>query len=158
LGEIGSGAGAFVRIPGSASLVTAVPGAVGERSSIGRRGPALEVPITSRMGLWTNDGTAEIDISEYVRNSFGSLNGGVLGFVVAAAAEAATGWPAADVTLRYLGQTKVGPARATSRVLRSTASHAVVDVKVEDVGAGGAPLARAAVTTTPPPVGGPVAG
>jgi acyl-coenzyme A thioesterase PaaI-like protein len=101
------------------------------------------------MGLRVRGGTAELDRTDYVRNSFGTINGGCLGFLVAAVAESATGWTAADVTLRYLGQTKVGPARATASVIRRTADHAIADVTVRDVGAGGALLARALVGATP---------
>lgn len=149
LGPVGVGAASFVRIPGSASRVTAVP-AIGERTTMARTAPALDVPVTERMGLRVRDGAVELDAREYVSNSFRSLNGGVLGFVVVAAAEAATGRPAADVTLRYVGQTKVGPALATSRVVRTATDHAVVDVTVVDAGAGDLPLVRATVTTVGP--------
>jgi acyl-coenzyme A thioesterase PaaI-like protein len=148
LRDIGTTTASFVRIPREASLVSELP-AIGERSRMDRVAPAFTGPITERMGLRVRGGTAELDRTDYVRNSFGAINGGCLGFLVAAVAESATGWTAADVTLRYLGQTKVGPARATGSVIRRTADHAIADVTVRDVGAGGALLARALVGATP---------
>lgn len=148
LGPAGTGAASFVRIPGSASRLTGKLAAIGERSTMDG-GAASPLPLTERMGLRVVGGAVELDATEYVSNSFGSLNGGVLGFVVAAAAEAATAWPAVDVTLRYVGQTKAGPARATGTVVRRAGTHAVVDVTVVDAGAGDAVLARALVTTAP---------
>ena len=53
---------------------------------------------------------------------------------------------AADAYLRYLGQTKVGPARATATIVRQAADHAVCDVVVRDAGADGLLLVRATVT------------
>jgi hypothetical protein len=92
--------------------------------------------------------TAELDQSDYVGNSFGTINGGALGFLVAAAAEAVIGETATDITIRYLDQTKVGPARATTSIVRRSAGHAIADVIVRDIGAGGVPLARALVGAT----------
>jgi acyl-coenzyme A thioesterase PaaI-like protein len=81
-----------------------------------------------------------------VRNAFGTLNGGVVAFLAVAAAEQTTGLSATDLTLRYLGQARVGPARAVGSVVRAAPAHAVSDVQVVDAGAGGLTLARATVT------------
>lgn len=144
----GMGMVSFVRIPRSASQVDERPRpTVGERMGT----PLLSDPVDSiveRMGLRPVDGGVELDSTEFVSNSFGTINGGVLGFAVSAAAEAMTGQVAADVHLRYLGQTKVGPARALATVVRAGADHAVCDVTVRDVGAADALLVRATVTTT----------
>jgi len=148
LGPVGGATAAFVRIPSSSSRVEAAPVVLGERSTMAGEAAMLEAPLTSRMGLRFVDGAAEVDASEYLANSVGSVNGGVLGFLVAAAAEEATGWPAADATLRYLGQTRIGPARATPVVVRRSPDHAVVDVTVRDLGADEHPVVRASVTTT----------
>ena len=148
LGDVGQAIGTFVRIPKDASLIErALPG-VGERSRMELLSPPPEISMLDRMGLRVVDGGAELDSTPYVSNSFGTINGGVLGFLVAAAAEEATGMVAADITLRYVGQTKVGPARATGTVVRHGTDHAAVDVAVRDAGADGALLARALVTTT----------
>ncbi len=143
----GAGAASFVRIPGNASIVARQPQEVGVRTGMAPMGPPLAVPIAERMDLRVGDGAAVLHNHEYVRNSFGSINGGVLGIVVAAAAEDATGMIAADLTLRYVGQTKVGPARATATVVRRASDHAVTDVRVVDTGADDLWLAHTIVTT-----------
>lgn len=148
LGRVGGATGSFVRVPSASSRVEAAPVVLGERSTMASEAAKLETPLTKRMGFRVVDDTVEVDASEYVANSVGSVNGGVLGFLVAAAAEEATGWPAADATLRYVGQTRIGPASATARVVRRSADHAVVDVTVRDLGAGEHPVVRASVTTT----------
>ncbi|HEX4539041.1 MAG TPA: hypothetical protein VH112_02265 [Acidimicrobiales bacterium] len=146
--DVGSVTASFVRIPSEASLVSDLP-AIGVRSQLDRVVASPTGPIAQRMGLHVSGDIAELDRSDYVANSFGTINGGALGFLVAAIAESVIGWTAADVMLRYLDQTKVGPARATASVIRRTADHAVADVTVRDVGADGALLARALVGATP---------
>lgn len=144
LGSAGVATGTFVRIPREASLVERDLPTVGQRMTMERNGPRLSVPVTERMGLRAADGVAELDRQDYVSNSFGTINGGIMGFLVSAAAESATGRTATDLTLRYLGQTKVGPARAVATVIRDD----VCDVRVLDAGADGAVLARAVVSLT----------
>jgi acyl-coenzyme A thioesterase PaaI-like protein len=148
LNTVGSITASFVRIPNEASLVGDLP-ASGVRSQLDRIAPAPTAPITHRMGLRVSGESAELDRTDYVANSFGTINGGALGFLVAAVAESVIGWPAADVTLRFLEQTKVGPAGATAFLIRRSADHAIADVTVRDLGAGGALLARALVGATP---------
>lgn len=147
LGGAGTAAASFARIPREASDVDRPPPQVGQRLTMPLTGPPSDRPLVERMGIRVVDGGAELDRTDYVRNSFGTINGGVLGFLVAAAAEHATGLVAADLVLRYLGQTKVGPARAVATVVRDGADHAVCDVHVRDAGADGSALARATVTT-----------
>ncbi|MCU1484514.1 MAG: hypothetical protein JWN67_1260 [Actinomycetia bacterium] len=143
----GTAAATFARIPRSASEVVRALPSVGERTSMPLLGASRSGAITERMGLRAAHGGVELDRTDYVRNSFGTINGGVLGFLVAAAAEDATGLVAADLVLRYLGQTKVGPAHAAATVVRTGTDHAVCDVRVRDAGADGFLLARATVTT-----------
>jgi acyl-coenzyme A thioesterase PaaI-like protein len=146
----GRGVGTFVRIPREASdVATDRPVAqVGQRMSMPLAGPPPTRPITELMELRSLDGSVELDRRDYVRNSFRTINGGVMGFLVSRAAEDATGMVASDLELRYLGQTKVGPARATATVVRERADHAVTTVTVVDAGADGAVLALATVTLT----------
>jgi acyl-coenzyme A thioesterase PaaI-like protein len=118
-------------------------------------------------------GVAELQITDAVRDSSGRVCLGALitladiactrvalsavapHFVatldlsVTTAARPTDGLVRTDATLRYLAQTKVGPASATASVIRRTADHAIVDVTVRDAGAGGALLARALVGATP---------
>ena len=124
------------------------PPSPGERMSLPATRPPLEGPVTDRLDLRVVDGGVELARSDYVRNSFGTINGGVLGFLCSAAVEEVTGLVPADLELRYLGQTKVGPARATATVVRRREDHVVCDVHVRDAGAGDLLLARATVTAT----------
>jgi acyl-coenzyme A thioesterase PaaI-like protein len=146
----GSATGSFVRIPRDASDVELErPMApLGQRMTMSLDGPPPARPIIELMGLRSVDGSVELERTDYVRNSFRTINGGVLGFVVAQAAENVTGMVATDLILRYLAQAKAGPARATATVLRQRDDHAVADVAVVDAGAGDALLARATVTLT----------
>jgi uncharacterized protein (TIGR00369 family) len=143
----GTGAASFARIPREAAKVNRPPLPIGERSSMPLLAEPYAGPLTERMGLRVAHGGVELDNHDYVQNSFGTINGGVMGFLVSAAAEEATGFVATDLTLRYLGQTKVGPARAVATVVRTGTDHAVCDVRVRDAGADGLLLARATVTT-----------
>jgi acyl-coenzyme A thioesterase PaaI-like protein len=146
--DIGPMTASFVRIPNEASMVGDTS-AIGVPSQLDRVAPSLTGPITQRMGLRVSGDTAELGRTGYVANSFGTINGGALGFLVAAVAESVIGWPAADATLRYLDQTRVGPARATASVVRRTADHAIADVTARDIGVGGRLLVRALVGATP---------
>lgn len=140
----------FVRIPRTASRSGERPlPAIGERMGMPLRSDPVD-SLVARLGLRPVEGGVELDSTEFVSNSFGTINGGVLGYAAAAAAERAAGGVAADVHLRYLSQTKVGPARALATVVRAGADHAVSDVTVRDRGDGGALLVRATVTTTAP--------
>lgn len=144
---MGSGVATFVRIPSSASEVVRPAQVIGERMGMGPVGPAPTVPITTKMGLAVVGDGVELARTDYVRNSFGTINGGVMGLLVCAAAEEVVpGLVASDLLLRYVGQTKVGPARAVATVVRKAADHAVCDVRVTDAGAEHLTLARATVT------------
>ena len=143
LGRAGRGVATFARIPREASLVDRPLPQVGERMTMPASGPPLERHVIQRMGMRHTEGGAVLDMHEYVSNSFGTINGGVLGFLVTAAAEDATGGVGSDVTLRYVGQTKVGPALARATVIRSD----VCEVRVVDRGNGDALLATAMVST-----------
>jgi acyl-coenzyme A thioesterase PaaI-like protein len=143
LGGVGS---TFARIPREASAV------IGSRLVVGQRllqpliGPPPDAFILGRMGLRVVDGGIDLELGDYVRNSFGTIHGGALAFLVTAAAEGATGMVGADLLLRYLGQTAVG-ARAEATVVRSGPDHAVCDVRVVESGGGARLLAQATVTT-----------
>ncbi|MBV8949485.1 MAG: hypothetical protein JOZ99_01310 [Actinobacteria bacterium] len=150
---VARGLATFARIPRGASAASAAFDPV---DTIGRRrsmSPAGGVPcaaLTERIGLRVVDaasGVVELPITDYVRNSFGAINGGVLGMVVQDAAEAALPqFAATDVQIHYLAQARAGAARAATTVLRRGAGHAVCAVEVIDVAGGGTTLALATVT------------
>ncbi len=155
----GAGLMTFARLPRAATVLaeerpgSAHPGRPG-RSTLAHEDSRLSEPLLDRIGLRLLDGPAgrvELDRSEYVTNSFGTINGGVMGMTVQGAAEAActaTGHPlvATDVQVHYLAQLKAGPLRSTTRVLRQTMEHAVCTVEMVDAGHDDMLIAVASVT------------
>jgi acyl-coenzyme A thioesterase PaaI-like protein len=149
---------AFARIPRSASASAADfdPAAlIGQQRRMESTVPPAPIPLLDRVGLKLVDaasGTVEIPNGDYVINSFGTINGGVLGVLFQAAAEAAMpGLVATDLQINYLRQARSGPARTVLGVLRHTADHAVCAVDAVDAGDGDRLLARATVTLQRPP-------
>lgn len=148
----------FARIPRHASSSSGpldLDGIVGQRRRMTPAAPPPPAPLADRIGLRVidpADGVVELDKTDYVRNSFDALNGGVLGMVFEAAATAAVpDLVATDLQIHYLAQAKAGPARTTTRVLRRSSDHAVCAVEIEDGGDAGALLSVATVTLQRPP-------
>lgn len=152
----GTGLMTFSRIPGSASAIKVDPFAnIGKRSTNALEHSGVTKPLHEQLGLRVVDpagGVVEIDKHDYVRNSFGTINGGVVCMVFEAAAEVAAraiGGPsyvAADLAVHYLSQTKLGPARTATRVLRHDDRHAVCEISLVDSGNDDQLLALATVT------------
>ena len=147
----------FARIPRSASASASVfdPAAlVGQRRTMAPDGP-VEGTMLERTGVEVVDAegaVVEIPHSEYVRNSFGTINGGVLGAVFQAAAEAARpGLVATDLQIHYLSQLKTGPARTSGSVSRDVAGHSIVSLRAVDAGNDDQLLDLATVTLQDPP-------
>jgi uncharacterized protein (TIGR00369 family) len=167
----GSGLMSFARIPGHATRADRRPGEqFGERTTEARDDTHLRRPLFDHIGLRVVDaatGAVEVDKSEYVSNSFGTVNGGVLGMAFQAAAETRldaldaldavdTGsrdraFVAGDAQVHYLAQTEVGPVRTSVRILRVAADHAVCQVRAVDAGNDDRLLALATVTLTSVP-------
>ena len=108
-----------------------------ERSGLSRR-------YLDEVGLRILDETAgviEIKMTDYVRNSFGAIQGGIVALLAdvagQCAARAATGQPliTKDITVHYLSQGRVGPFRTRARMLRKTGDTALTRVEVVDTGA-----------------------
>jgi uncharacterized protein (TIGR00369 family) len=107
-------------------------------------GSGLSRRYLDEVGLQILDDTAgivEIKMTEYVRNSFGAIQGGMVALLAdiagQCAARAATGQPliTKDLTIHYLSQGKVGPFRTRARMLRQTNDTALTRVEVVDRGA-----------------------
>jgi acyl-coenzyme A thioesterase PaaI-like protein len=152
----GTGLMTFGRIPGSASAVTIDPKQNLGRSSAARPDSQLSAPLLDEIGLRVidaNGGVVELDKHDYIRNSFGTINGGVMGMVMQGAAEAAGAsfgrFVATDAQIHYLAQTKAGPLRTTTRVLRTATDHAVCRVRAVDSGNADLVVAMATVTLQP---------
>jgi len=109
-----------------------------------------EEGILERMGLRSVDastGVTELELSPYVANSIGTINGGAQAMMVEAAAEMlCPGLRATDIQLHYLAQVRGGPARTTGHLLRREVGHAVVNVEIHDAGNADRLLASATVT------------
>jgi uncharacterized protein (TIGR00369 family) len=127
------------------------------RTSLGLEGSGLERPLLERAGVRVLDaarGELELDNHDWVRNSFGTLNGGMVAILVERAGELALRAAAGarlgvcDLAVHYLGQTRRGPARTHTRVLRASRDHAVCRVELRDAGAADALVALATVTAS----------
>ena len=103
----------------------------------------LERHVIDKTGLQFTEeksGTTVLDMTEYVRNSFGSLQGGMIAMMAdvagQSAARAATGirLTTADLVLHYLSPGRIGPFTADAQVLRSNNVSALSRVEVKDAG------------------------
>jgi acyl-coenzyme A thioesterase PaaI-like protein len=155
----------FVRLPRRESNVdlSVVPVEYGRRTTLAVAGSGLVHDYDEELGIQVLDGPSgrlRLEVGEYVRNSFGAVNGGVVASLAAAAARAASSpllaGPArvADAAVHYLGQGRVGPVETTARVVRRDASGVLTRVQVLDSGQSddGRPrsMAVAHVYCTPP--------
>ena len=148
----GAGVMTFGRLPGSASAIRIDPKQNMGRSSSARGDSHLSTALLDEIGLLVIDGpTGQVELakSEYIRNSFGTINGGVMGMVMQGAAEAAGAglgrFVATDIQLHYLAQTRTGPLRTSLRLVRVTPDHAVCRVRAVDAGNGDLVVALATV-------------
>ena len=149
----------FHRLPRRADHVPVAPleRRPAGRSELGGPDSGLDRSYVERAGIRVVDesgGVAEIDNHDWVRNSFGSLNGGMAATLIEFAAEraacAADGgtWVASDLSVFYLAQSGPGPIRTQTRLLRSGGDHAVCRVSTVDTGNGGKLLSLGSVTCT----------
>jgi acyl-coenzyme A thioesterase PaaI-like protein len=153
----GKGLLTFARIPRAASQSADVfdpASLVGQQRTMPPVEPVVGTML-ERLGVEVVDAdgaVVEIAHSEYVRNSFGTINGGVLGAVFQAAAEAARpGLVATDLQIHYLAQMKVGPARTSGTVSRDVAGHSIVSLRAVDAGNDDQLLDLATITLQEPP-------
>jgi len=111
--------------------------------------------LHERMGLRTVNaarGVVELELTRYVANSIGTINGGAQAILFQAAAEALRpGLIATDLQVHYLSQVKVGPARTLGRVSRDASDHSIVSLELVDAGHHDQQLALATVTLQRPP-------
>jgi uncharacterized protein (TIGR00369 family) len=82
-----------------------------------------------------------LPIDDYVRNSLGAVQGGMMAALATTAAEraltAAAGTPqtVVDLQITYLTLARVGPVVTQTRVLASCAAHGTAHVELVDAGA-----------------------
>ncbi len=154
--RVATGTLSFASLPRAASAAARdfVPAdLVGQQRRLGPGAPPRPVPLAERVGLRTlAPGVVEIPKHDYVINSFGTINGGVLGALFQYAAESSEpDLVATDLQIHYLRQAAAGPARTTTTMLRQTGDHAVCSIEAVDAGDGDRVLALATVTLQRPP-------
>ena len=98
----------------------------------------FDLPVYDACGFRTvGAGVVEVDPQEYIVNSLGAVQGGVLASLVDAATVSALGpdTETADLQLVYLALAKQGPIRASATVERADDDAAVTSVVVDDLAA-----------------------
>jgi acyl-coenzyme A thioesterase PaaI-like protein len=108
-------------------------------------GSRAELDLLDRIGARLTseaEGCVELELSDYVRNTFGALQGGAVAVLAEAALEAAAGVPLADLAVRYLAQGRVGPFRTEVRRTRGSLGEWLGCV-VRDLGSDGRLVAMA---------------
>jgi uncharacterized protein (TIGR00369 family) len=141
--SIGSAVMTFSRLPRKKDTIKIEVDSV-SGMTFGVEGSGLSRCYLDEVGIQILDemaGIVEIKMSDYVRNSFGAIQGGIVALLAdlagQCAARAATGKPliTRDMTIHYLAQGKLGPFRTRTRVLRKTNDTAVTRIEVVDTGA-----------------------
>ena len=116
----------------------------GRRALLGGSGRPIGRWLGDEIGLAVTDaaaGALSIGLSDYVTNSFGALQGGMVAFVAeqagATAIGAALGAPATTVDLHiaYLAQCRGGPFRTAATVLAAGDGAGSATVRITDAGA-----------------------
>ena len=131
----GFGRMTFARIPGSSTVATVDRDLTGETVEVEMAGGTrIEDPVDQLCGMESvGPGQIRFDKTEYVANSFGTVNGGVLALSAdVAAVSAAGGGAATDLQIHYLAQIGEGPVAVTAAVERATPESALCAVRIED--------------------------
>ncbi len=115
----------------------------------------LAVPYREALGVRVLDrraGEAEVEVGEYLRNSFGALQGGAVVSLVDAAAESALaeacGSPmeSLDLHVTFLALGRQGPVRSRASVLAAERKWGTARVELHDTGRDGRLMTVADVT------------
>jgi acyl-coenzyme A thioesterase PaaI-like protein len=92
---------------------------------------SMPVPFPDYVGVHIlSPGVAEVDLTPFVMQASGTLQGGVVALVGEVAAESLTRSPVLSLDIRYLSAVRVGPGRATATSLGGD----LVRVEVRDAG------------------------
>lgn len=104
------------------------------RTAFGTDGPQFTRPLVEAVGATVIEpGVVVLPYAEYVRNSFGAVQGGVVAMLGAIAGRSALGGaPVLDLHVAYLAQARTGPIVATADALGPGAAT----VRLVDTGAG----------------------
>jgi acyl-coenzyme A thioesterase PaaI-like protein len=114
------------------------------RSTMATGDSGLRTAFPERIRLTVLDagaGAVEIPLDDYIRNSLGAVQGGVMAATAAAGAEAALGEAcgrpveAVDLQVTFLALGRVGPIRTRTRVLSAGPDFGAAHVELVDAGA-----------------------
>lgn len=147
----GRGLVTFARLPRSAAAGSDDYNP-GEWVGTIREYPARPVDgsIYTRLGMRVldpEDGVLELDLTPFVANMIGTVQGGAQALLAEEAAHTVLpDFVATDIQMHYLAQVEKGPARSRVTVVREAPDHAVADIELVDAGAGDRLLALATVT------------
>lgn len=135
----------FVRLPrreGNLDL-SHFPVERGARTGFVAAGPGRSGPFAGVLGLTVLDpaaGGCHLEVDDYVRNSFGAVNGGVVATLaqrsgqVLAAHLLAGPVRTTDVEVHYLSQGRSGPLVARAEPIRAGSAEMLARVEVHDAG------------------------
>ncbi|MFN0029157.1 MAG: hypothetical protein ACKV2O_18525 [Acidimicrobiales bacterium] len=115
--------------PGGAALTTV--------RHLGKGEEPLEAPLADVIGFRkVDEGRVELDLSDLVRNSFDTIQGGVTGVAMEQAALdlAGAGTALEFLHIYFLSAAKVGPYRASASALATTPTRMTGRVELTDVG------------------------
>ena len=156
--SIGSGVATFYRLSRRDGNVNMVKDVISKQATTFQAdGPGLSEHLLDRAGLRVVNeaaGVVELNMSEYVRNYFGALEGGMAALLADVAGQYAacsiTDKPmiTADLAMSYLSQGKIGPFYTRTEVLRITEDSVLTRVGVFDRGAGDLLMSVAMNTAT----------
>jgi uncharacterized protein (TIGR00369 family) len=141
--SIGCAIIAFSRLPRKKDTIEVKLDSVNS-TTFAVKGSGLHRRYLEEVGIKILDdraGIVEIKMTDYVRNSFNAIQGGIIALLAdiagQCAARAITGQPliTKDISIHYLSQGRVGPFRTRARVLRKTSDTALTRVEVFDTGA-----------------------
>jgi acyl-coenzyme A thioesterase PaaI-like protein len=76
------------------------------------------------------DGVTEVDLTPFVMQASGSLQGGIVALIGEIAAESLARTPVLDLDIRYLSAVRVGPGRATAALIGPNLAR----IEVRDIG------------------------
>ncbi len=148
----------FVRLPRSAAIHGDVASYTPEQwvGTLREYPPvAIDDDVFSRLNLREVDaanGEFELDLTSFVANSIGTIQGGAQALLGEAAAHAMRpDLVATDIQVHYLAQVKKGPARSHGTVVRDADDHSVIKVALVDSGADDKLLTLLTITLQRPP-------
>jgi acyl-coenzyme A thioesterase PaaI-like protein len=132
----------FAILPRRDSNPTVTSGDTVSRMTLALADSGFRAPFEMSTGIRVDADGAELPVSDYVRNSLGAVQGGLMAATAVAAAHA--GFAAhfgataiVDLQVTYLALAKVGPVRAGAEIVDAQDSFATARVELTDPGADG---------------------